>query len=272
MGILDTIFGGSKETSTTIPTWIEDAMKEAIGRSQAASRIGYTPYYGADVAAFTPSQEASFANTNRMAGLLGMQGGSAPSMPQAKNFGGVMGYSSGDLYDQAVNELAQRRPGQKAAIDAQFIDPVTGARSQYDQDIIANALIQGGVDPVVAKSVAGGNYDPQSESATGVPLTMRDTLQSLAEMPGIAQALIPGAGILSALSRAYVNNQATDTTNNYLDTNRGFSNDGTTYRSSYGTTTPTSSISDAAKRGLAISLADQKNYNEGLFNVNSDFM
>ena len=48
-------------------------------------------------------------------------------MPQAQDFGGVMGYSSGGIYDQAVNELANRAPGQYEAIRNMFINPQTGA-------------------------------------------------------------------------------------------------------------------------------------------------
>ena len=48
----------------------------------------------------------------------------AASLPEATTYeGGIQGLSSGGLYDQAVAELAARRPGQAALIDQQFIDP-----------------------------------------------------------------------------------------------------------------------------------------------------
>jgi hypothetical protein len=40
----------------------------------------------------------------------------------------VQAYSSGDMYDQALRELEARRPGQYAAMNAPFINPVTGAQ------------------------------------------------------------------------------------------------------------------------------------------------
>ena len=41
--------------------------------------------------------------------------------------GGIQGYSSGDLFDQAVAELAARRPGQVSAYNKLFVDPYSGS-------------------------------------------------------------------------------------------------------------------------------------------------
>ena len=40
--------------------------------------------------------------------------------------GGMTGYSSGEGFDAAVNELAKRRPGQASYLDSFLIDPMTG--------------------------------------------------------------------------------------------------------------------------------------------------
>lgn len=68
------------------------------------------------------------ANTNRGASSFGLTPSAGTGMPPPTTFaGGVQGYSSGGLYDQALEELKRRAPGQYAALRAPFIDPVTGA-------------------------------------------------------------------------------------------------------------------------------------------------
>lgn len=121
--------GGSQSTAVQLPGFIEDAAKRAIARGDAASQIGYVPYSGPDVAAFTPLQEASFAATNQAAEAFGLPLAMGSNLPEAQDFGGVRGYSSKPIYDQALGVLATERPGQYGAINAQFIDPVTGAMS-----------------------------------------------------------------------------------------------------------------------------------------------
>ncbi len=121
--------GGSKTTSVAMPAWLEDAAKYSLGRAEQASKIGYTPYYGPDVAAMTPMQVAAMQGTNTAAGAFGL-GTADPmaGMPQAQNFNGMAAYSSGPMYDQALAELQRRQPGQYNALRAPFIDPVTGAQ------------------------------------------------------------------------------------------------------------------------------------------------
>jgi hypothetical protein len=119
--------GGSKSTSVTIPQWLEDAAKNSLSRAEEVSRTGYTPYYGPDVAALTPSQIAAMQGTNQMASAFGMPTSDPTAgMPTASNYGGMSAYSSGGMYDAALAELERRMPGQYAALRAPFIDPVTG--------------------------------------------------------------------------------------------------------------------------------------------------
>lgn len=122
--------GGSQTTEVKIPKWLEEGGKRNMARGEEISRIGYTPYYGADVAALTPMQQAGMHNTNQAASAFGTAQSADPmaGMPQQQTFaGGVQGYSSGGLYDQAIAELHSRNPGQFEAIMAQFINPQTGA-------------------------------------------------------------------------------------------------------------------------------------------------
>jgi hypothetical protein len=122
--------GGSQTTTVQIPPWLQEAAKRNIARADQTATIGYTPYYGPDVAALTPMQEAAMANTNQAALSFGLAAPSDPmaGIPLPQTFsGGVLGYSSGSLYDQALAELQRRAPGQYAALRAPFIDPITGA-------------------------------------------------------------------------------------------------------------------------------------------------
>lgn len=121
--------GGSKTTTVAAPAWLEDAAKYGLGRAEQASRIGYTPYYGPDVAAMTPMQIAAMQGTNTAAGAFGL-GMADPmaGMPQAQNFNGMAAYSSGPMYDQALAELQRRAPGQYDALRAPFVDPMSGGQ------------------------------------------------------------------------------------------------------------------------------------------------
>jgi hypothetical protein len=125
--------GGGSNTQTTtveIPAWLQEAAQANLARANQTAQIGYTPYYGPDVAAMTPLQEAAIANTNMGASAFGMGGTPSPmaGMPEVQTFAnGMRGYSSGSLYDQALAALEARNPGQYAALRAPFINPQTGA-------------------------------------------------------------------------------------------------------------------------------------------------
>lgn len=120
---------GGSQTQTTevkIPKWLEGAARDNIAKANEIAKIGYVPYYGPDVAAFSPMQEAAFANTGAAANAFGMAGGGT-GMPEPQTFaGGMRGYSSAPLYEESLAALAANRPGQYDAINNMFIDPLTG--------------------------------------------------------------------------------------------------------------------------------------------------
>jgi hypothetical protein len=120
--------GGSTETKTTLPKFYETALQQQIGMASDVAQTGYVPYYGPDVAAFSPMQQASFQGTDMMAGAFGMPTtGGQQYMPAPTQFeGGVQGYSSAPIYQQAVDTLAANRPAQAAHLESFTINPVTG--------------------------------------------------------------------------------------------------------------------------------------------------
>ena len=122
--------GGSTTSTVEVPAWLENAARSNLAKADTLSRIGYTPYYGPDVAAMTPSQMAAIQGTNTAALSFGLPSVADPmaGMGQPLSYGGIPAYSSGGMYDQALAELQRRQPGQYNALRAPFIDPVTGAQ------------------------------------------------------------------------------------------------------------------------------------------------
>jgi hypothetical protein len=122
--------GGSTTSTVEVPAFLEDAAKSNLAKADTLSRIGYTPYYGPDVAAMTPSQMAAIQGTNTAASSFGLPSVSDPmaGMGQPLSYGGIPAYSSGGMYDQALAELQRRQPAQYEALRAPFINPVTGAQ------------------------------------------------------------------------------------------------------------------------------------------------
>lgn len=112
------LFGGDKSTSqTTIPAWVQKPAQQNLANASAVAGLGYTPYYGPDVAAFTPMQNAAFEGTNQMASAFGMPTAQGNGMPAPQTFaGGVQGYSSAPMYEEAIAALKAKNPTQYAAL------------------------------------------------------------------------------------------------------------------------------------------------------------
>lgn len=126
--------GGSTTSQVQIPEWLQNAAQQNLARADAVAQLGYSPYFGPDVAAMTPMQTAALQGTNQAALSFGLPGVADPmaGTPQAQTFaGGLQGYSSAPLYQQSVDALRAAMPGQVAAIDRMFIDPITGAAPAY---------------------------------------------------------------------------------------------------------------------------------------------
>ena len=188
---------GSETQKTEVPAWLEGAARENIGYGNDVAGLGYTPYYGPDVAAFSPMQQASFQNTGQAANAFGMAGGGMTGMegmPQPQQFaGGVTGYSSAPMYEQALAQLEANNPGQFAAIQNMFIDPQAGGggyQAQAPQAAVQEQMQRRG-------GGGGGNsyYRPTS--------TRENPYTSFGDMfdrggPGASGGAFKGAGLISS--------------------------------------------------------------------------
>jgi hypothetical protein len=217
--------GGSTSSSVEIPEYIEKAAQRNLNKAERISQLGYVPYYGPDVAAFTPMQQASFQNTADVASAFGM---GAPMSQQdimggmgapTQYAGGVSGYSSAPIYQQSLDELARQRPAQKSYMDSFFIDPYSGAQGSN-----AFAPIDYNMYPTYAETQRAAeetarmeamrreqrsddNYqrllDQMGQQVSGSSLTQK-------EMAKYAETIAPGSGydpktqVLNEAQRRYV--------------------------------------------------------------------
>ena len=176
--------GGTSSSNTQIPAYLEDAVRENINRARDVSQIGYVPYYGPDVAAFSPMQQQSMRSTGNAASAFGLApegfDGTA-GIPQAQTFaGGVQGYSSAPLYEQSLDKLFANAPAQYNAMNDMFIDPFTGARSRNNY---------GNASPVMgmARPSVNGGGDGSGET----PFQFPQDQTSDAEIFGVNRAYNP---------------------------------------------------------------------------------
>ena len=158
--------GGSNTSSTEIPAWLENAAIENINKGRDVSQIGYVPYYGPDVAAFSPMQQQSMQSTGGAASAFGLapQGFDATAgIPEAQTFaGGIQGYSSAPMFQQSVDQLQANRPAQYQAMADMFIDPFTGAPAKNNyaptvEQVMQSNYAQGGNDLAIANGLANSS-------------------------------------------------------------------------------------------------------------------
>ena len=115
--------GGSNTTvqKQQLPAWLDQAAQDNLAQAKIAGQIGYMPYYGPEIAGLSPQQTQSMQNTFNAQQAFGMvpQGAEfSTGLPEAQQFaGGVSGYSSGGLFDQALAELRARQPDIAAQYD-----------------------------------------------------------------------------------------------------------------------------------------------------------
>jgi len=177
--------GGSTTSTVEVPEYIEEAARRNLAKAEGISQIGFTPYYGPDVAAFTPFQQAGFQQTADVAGAFGMatptsqrdiMGGMGAPTQYAN---GVTGYSSAPLYEQSLAELERRRPAQKEFIDSFFIDPVTGkVGSRVQPAIDYSQYMTGAEERERQRQADSGQYvGPMTMNPNASPSDMDNAMQ-----------------------------------------------------------------------------------------------
>lgn len=97
--------------------FINDMYQQQLGR--APDQAGYDYYMSQDIDMSNPGQFAQGFNQ-------GISVDPMTGLPAAGNFGGMGGYSSGPVYQGALQELERRNPGQYEAYTSMFVDPQTG--------------------------------------------------------------------------------------------------------------------------------------------------
>lgn len=118
--------GGSTTSSTQIPDWIKEPAQRNIARAEQVQQIGYQPYYGLDVAGPNETQRAAAQmniDTARAFGMMpqGQQNLTAfQGLPQTQTMGGVTGFSSAPLYEQALAASRQASPATASMYDTLF--------------------------------------------------------------------------------------------------------------------------------------------------------
>jgi len=170
--------GGGSSTSVQIPQWIQDPMQRGISRAEDMSRMGYQPYYGPEVAAFSPMQVAAMQSSADAASAFGL----APQMDVSAGIptpteyvGGVRGYGSGDIFEQSLNEFNKRQPDQAAIYNSLFAGPDVG-RVDYGDNYGITRPVMGGSN-IGGLTGAGGDNVMFGGAAT--PSDLKNSINSL---------------------------------------------------------------------------------------------
>lgn len=147
---MSNILGGKTESKAEIPEYAQQASKEAIALAKEVGGMDYMPYYGPSVAAITPAGRQAMQGTMDAAAAFGM----APKgmdvmagMPTPRDFGGgMMGYSTGDIYDIARQELTSRHPQLAQAREGLF-NTTYGDSPRYAEGGSSSGYGPNGVPP-----------------------------------------------------------------------------------------------------------------------------
>lgn len=127
--------GGNNVTTTTmkLPKEVEDQAKANIRIANEVAGIGYTPYQGNTVAAFSPNQIAAMRNNAGSMNAFNMHG-AGENLPDdvnrftgmtmnANNQGGIRGYSPMGQYNEAIQAIPA---AQRGMINSFTMNPRTG--------------------------------------------------------------------------------------------------------------------------------------------------
>ena len=189
--------GGSTSSTVAVPEYIEDAARRNLTEADKIRRLGFIPEYGPTVAAFTPMQDAAFQSTAQAAGAFGLPGGGmsmqdiSGGMPAPTTYaGGVRGYSSLPIYEQALEAFGQARPGQKRYAESFFIDPVTGLpgsnmQAPVDYTVASTPGDLGGIGAGGGAGAGGGGGAGAASGSTLTGVEVGDYSQVIADSVGL---------------------------------------------------------------------------------------
>lgn len=131
--------GGGKGGSQTqtqkveLPAWVDQAGQENVRLAREISKIGpiLEPYNLPTIAAPTPLEMASMANTGSAASAFGLASPQAGAgMPVPTQFaGGVTGYSAAPMVRDALSGWQAEAPAQYDYVRSFWNDPVSGSRT-----------------------------------------------------------------------------------------------------------------------------------------------
>ena len=118
--------GGSQTSKVEIPQWIQQPSIRNMQRAEDLQQVGYMPYMGPDVAAFTqPQQQAMQSNIDAAAafGLVDPGMSAMDGMPSPEDFGGISGYASHPIFEMARQDMEASRPNQAQKYNSLTVDP-----------------------------------------------------------------------------------------------------------------------------------------------------
>jgi len=216
--------GGTTTTGVEIPDYLRQPIVNNLNRAEQVAQMGYTPYYGPDVAAQTPMQQAAIGNISQAANAFGLGGGninSSTGMPDAQTYaGGVQGYSSAPVYQQSLDTLQANRPDQYNAIEGMFNpsgnydNTYTSGYGQGGQGgggqggggilgtgVTGEGLLNAGMTGLVVNSLTDGALvDGLGKAGSYVGNALGIGGGAAQAAPAIASALAPASGAVSSLA------------------------------------------------------------------------
>lgn len=174
--------GGQTQTQqTTYPDWYNEAGQKYNAMSDYVSKLGYMPNMGLDVAAFSPMQQQAMQNTANTAstffGTPQMDAMAGMPTPTTNNLG-FTGYSSGDLYQDAMSRLQQTAPSQYDAYRDMFVDPQSGQQNVAFTPYGSVATPEAGVG---SQGIA--QYSQGGDGGSGVTGTKGDYYDFISSAP-----------------------------------------------------------------------------------------
>ena len=152
---------GSKSTTVQenkVPAYLEEAGQLAVEEAKKIKEMGYLPYFGPEVAAINPYEQAMAQNVGGMASAFGMAAPSALDMSGVDTMtsGGITGYTTAPAYFAALERLKEQRPDQYDFFSGLGrFDPITGAvNPNYNPNPATNMS-----NPLLSAAGLGGGGD-----------------------------------------------------------------------------------------------------------------